>query len=49
VAGNRPSLAYFRRRKVETALAQIRPGSTAGEIGCGTGDYTFLFATMGLK
>jgi len=51
VEGDRPSLAYFRRRKIQTALALGRfgPGATIAEIGCGTGDYTFLFARMGFR
>jgi SAM-dependent methyltransferase len=51
VEGDRPSLAYFRRRKVQTALAlgRFAPGATIAEIGCGTGDYTFLFARLGFK
>jgi SAM-dependent methyltransferase len=51
VEGDRPSLAYFRRRKIETSLALggFIPGSTILEVGCGTGDYTFLLARMGFK
>lgn len=51
VEGNRPALAYFRRRKLETALALggFSPGSTVLEVGCGTGDYAFLLARMGFK
>lgn len=51
VEGNRPALAYFRRRKIEIALAlgAFPPGSTILEVGCGTGDYAFLLARMGFK
>lgn len=51
VEGARPALAYFRRRKVETALALggFRPGSTLLEVGCGTGDFTLLLARRGFK
>ena len=51
VEGSRPALAYFRRRKIETALAlgAFSPGSTILEVGCGTGDYAFLLARMGFK
>src|SRR5262245_60731954 len=51
VEGDRPSLASFRRRKIETAIALGRfpAGATIAEIGCGTGDYTFLFARLGFK
>jgi len=51
VEGNRPALAYFRRRKIEAALAlgTFSPGSTILEVGCGTGDYAFLLARMGFK
>lgn len=51
VEGARPALAYFRRRKIETALAlgSFPPGSTILEVGCGTGDYTLLLARMGFR
>ena len=51
VEGNRPALAYFRRRKIETALAlgRFSPGNTLLEVGCGTGDYAFLLARRGFK
>lgn len=51
VEGARPALSYFRRRKIETALAlgDFSPGSAILEVGCGTGDYTFLLARMGFK
>lgn len=51
VEGTRPALIYFRRRKIETALALGRfpAGSTIAEVGCATGDYTFLLARMGFR
>ena len=51
VEGARPALAYFRRRKIETALAlgRLQRGNTVLEVGCGTGDYTFLLARMGYR
>ena len=49
VEGSRPPLAYFRRRKIEVALSlgRFALGSRLLEIGCGTGDYTFLLARRG--
>ena len=49
--GARPALAYFRRRKLETALrlGRFRPGSAILDVGCATGDYTFLLARMGFR
>lgn len=51
VEGTRRALVYFRRRKIETALSLGRfpPSSTIVEVGCGTGDYTFLLARTGLR
>ena len=51
VEGDRPALAYFRRRKVETALllGEFAKGSAIVEIGCGTGDYSFLLARAGYQ
>jgi ubiquinone/menaquinone biosynthesis C-methylase UbiE len=51
VEGDRPALAYFRARKIETALrlGGFPPGSTILEVGCGTGDYAFLLARMGFR
>ena len=47
--GERPALAYFRRRKLETAIALggFRPGMSLLDVGCATGDYTFLLARAG--
>ena len=49
--GPRPALAYFRRRKLETALAlgRFRPGASLLDVGCATGDYTFLLARAGFR
>ena len=49
VEGDRPALAYFRRRKIETALqlGHFPPHAGLLEVGCGTGDYTFLLARAG--
>lgn len=51
VEGTRPALAYFRRRKVETALAlgHFPSGGAIVEVGCGTGDYTLLLARRGFR
>jgi SAM-dependent methyltransferase len=51
VEGDRPALAYFRRRKLETSLTLggFMAGSRLLEVGCGTGDYTLLLARMGFK
>jgi ubiquinone/menaquinone biosynthesis C-methylase UbiE len=51
VEGDRPALAYFRQRKLQTALAlgRFSPGSSLLEVGCGTGDYTLLLARAGFK
>lgn len=51
VEGTRPALAYFRQRKVETALALGRfpSGGTIVEVGCGTGDYALLLARRGFR
>lgn len=49
--GDRPALAYYRRRKLETALrlGAFRPGAALLDVGCATGDYTFLFARQGYR
>lgn len=49
--GSRPALAYFRRRKLETALAlgRFQPGASLLDVGCATGDYTFLLARAGFR
>ena len=46
VEGDRPALAYFRKRKLEAALrlGSFPPRSTLVEVGCGTGDYSLLLA-----
>lgn len=51
VEGTRPPLKYFRGRKVQSALAlgRFQPGSTIIDVGCGTGDYTFLLARRGYR
>lgn len=51
VEGSTPALAYYRRRKIQTALAlgNFRPGSAILDVGCGTGDYTCLLARMGFR
>jgi ubiquinone/menaquinone biosynthesis C-methylase UbiE len=51
VEGDRPALAYFRQRKLQTALALggFAPGSNLLEVGCGTGDYTLLLARAGFR
>jgi ubiquinone/menaquinone biosynthesis C-methylase UbiE len=51
IEGARPALAYFRQRKLQTALALggVAPGSSLLEVGCGTGDYTLLLARAGFK
>lgn len=51
VEGDRPALAYFRQRKLQTALALggFSPRSTLLEVGCGTGDYTLLLARAGFR
>jgi SAM-dependent methyltransferase len=51
VEGDRPALAYFRQRKLQTALTLggFSPGSSLLEVGCGTGDYTLLLARAGFK
>lgn len=49
VEGSRPPLAYFRGRKIEVAvsLGRFALGARLTEVGCGTGDYTFLLARRG--
>lgn len=49
--GARPALAYFRRRKLDAALrlGRFRPGASILDVGCATGDYTFLLARMGFQ
>ncbi len=51
VEGDRPALAYFRRRKIETALelGSFPPRSALVEVGCGTGDYSLLLARAGYQ
>ena len=51
VEGDRPALAYFRRRKIETALelGTFPPRCTLVEVGCGTGDYGLLLARAGYR
>jgi SAM-dependent methyltransferase len=51
IEGDRPALAYFRRRKLQTALAlgEFAPGSSLLEVGCGTGDYALLLARAGFR
>jgi len=51
IEGERPALAYFRRRKIETAvvLGGFQPGSALVEVGCGTGDYSLLLARAGYR
>jgi ubiquinone/menaquinone biosynthesis C-methylase UbiE len=51
IEGDRPPLAYFRRRKLQTALALggFSAGSSLLEVGCGTGDYTLLLARAGFR
>jgi SAM-dependent methyltransferase len=47
--GARPALAYYRRRKLETALrlGGFRAGAALLDVGCATADYTLLFARRG--
>jgi len=49
--GLRPALAYYRRRKIEAAirLGGFREGAALLDVGCATGDYTFLFGRMGYR
>jgi len=49
--GLRPALAYFRRRKLQTSLqlGGFRPGAAILDVGCATGDYTFLLARKGFR
>lgn len=49
--GQRPALAYFRRRKLDTAIAlgRFQPGMSLLDVGCATGDYTFLLARAGFR
>ena len=49
--GQRPALAYFRRRKLDTAigLGGFRPGMSMLDVGCATGDYTVLLARAGFR
>ena len=49
--GGKPALAYYRRRKLETALAlgAFRPGAALLDVGCATGDYTLLWARRGFQ
>ena len=49
--GEQPALAYYRRRKLETALqlGAFRPGAALLDVGCATGDYTLLLARRGFR
>ena len=49
--GQRPALAYFRRRKLDMAIAlgRFRTGMSLLDVGCATGDYTFLLARAGFR
>ncbi len=49
--GEHPALAYYRRRKMETALrlGAFHPGAELLDVGCATGDYTLLFARRGYR
>lgn len=49
--GSRPALAYYRDRKLRTAVRMggFRPGAAILDLGCATGDYTFLFSRMGFR
>ena len=49
--GGKPALAYYRRRKLETALALggFPPGASLLDVGCATGDYTLLWARRGFR
>jgi SAM-dependent methyltransferase len=49
--GARPALAYFRRRKLDTALTlgRFQSGAALLDVGCATGDYTFLLARRGFR
>ena len=51
VEGERPALAYFRRRKLDAAidLGRFQPGMSLLDVGCATGDYTFLLARAGFR
>jgi ubiquinone/menaquinone biosynthesis C-methylase UbiE len=51
VEGDRPALAYFRGRKIETALelGSFPARSALVEVGCGTGDYSLLLARAGYR
>jgi ubiquinone/menaquinone biosynthesis C-methylase UbiE len=51
VEGDRPALAYFRRRKIKTALelGSFPQRSALVEVGCGTGDYSLLLARAGYR
>jgi ubiquinone/menaquinone biosynthesis C-methylase UbiE len=51
VEGDRPALAYFRRRKVEAALllGDFPQRGAILEVGCGTGDYSLLLARTGYR
>ena len=49
--GAKPALAYYRRRKLETALqlGGFRHGAALLDVGCATGDYTLLWARRGFR
>lgn len=51
VEGDRPALAYFRKRKIEAALelGSFPQRSALVEVGCGTGDYSLLLARAGYR
>jgi 2-polyprenyl-3-methyl-5-hydroxy-6-metoxy-1,4-benzoquinol methylase len=51
VEGDRPARAYFRGRKIETALGlgSFPARSALVEVGCGTGDYSLLLARAGYR
>ena len=46
-----PVMNYFRKRKVQTAIAlgKFKKGSKILDVGCNMGQYTTLFAALGFK